>query len=137
MQENSGFLRLEKKELDEIKNLYETVMNVASHGLFFRAGKIIGKRYVENGFEEDYYPSVSNAMVSENWAGNIEFNGGSVRVDNSIEVLNGKGECTCHMLRGVLSTVIENKRGKCTVREIACQSQGDESCIFEIGGGPR
>jgi len=121
-----------KEELDEIRNLYESIMSVASHGLFFRSGKILGRRFVERSYGGEKY---SNMLVEEGWASEVIFNGGDVCVTESIEVIPGKGECTCHMLRGVLSRIIEEREKKpCLVKETMCVSKGDVVCKFHYGG---
>ena len=133
MDQNVRYLRYEKGDLVEIKQLYENVMAVASHGLFFRSGRIMGKRMIERSGGEDLRSRLTTALADEGWVENITFDSDRIIVNGSFEVIENKGECTCHMLRGVLASLTEGcETGPCTIKEDECVSKGDEACIFSI-----
>ena len=133
MDQNVRYLRYEKGDLVEIKQLYENVMAVASHGLFFRSGRIMGKRMIERSGGEDLRSRLTIALADEGWVEKIAFGSDKITVNGSFEVIENKGECTCHMLRGVLASVNEfYDKGPCTIKEDECVSKGDDSCIFII-----
>ena len=46
MEQPERGIKLRREELVEIKRLYETVMTFASHGMFYRSGRIIGDRLI-------------------------------------------------------------------------------------------
>lgn len=123
-------IKLRKDELVEIKKLYETVMTFASHGMFYRSGRIVGSRLVKaTGTDLN---RVRDALMKEGWVSDIAFEGDTVNVAGSIEASNSDSP-TCHMLRGVLAKVFEERTGKDVYcHERKCVSKGDERCVFII-----
>ena len=127
------FVKYSKVELGEVKVLYESVMSVAAHGMFFRTGRILGKRIAEEAKRsDDYFAAAGKLMVEEGWMEKVEFNGLSVKVKGSIE--SGKSPSpTCHMLRGVITRLYEEKDGTGVYcQETECESTGASGCTFKI-----
>lgn len=123
-------IKLRKDELVEIKKLYETVMTFASHGMFYRSGRIVGSRLVKATGTD--LARVKDALVREGWVSDIAFEGDTINVAGSIEVSNSDSP-TCHMLRGVLAKVFEERTGKDVYcHERKCVSKGDDRCVFII-----
>jgi len=130
MEQPERHIKLRKDELVEIKNLYETVMTFASHGMFYRTGRIVGNSLVKNAGTE--LARVRDVMIKEGWATDINFDGDVITVTGSIEASSSDAP-TCHMLRGVLAKLFEERTGKDVYcHERKCVSKGDESCVFVI-----
>lgn len=123
-------IKMRKDELVEIKKLYETVMTFASHGMFYRSGRIIGSRLVKTTGTD--LSRVRDALIKEGWVSDISFEGDTINVAGSIEVSSADSP-TCHMLRGVLAKVFEERTGKDVYcHERKCVSKGDDRCVFII-----
>ena len=130
MEEPERAIKLRRDELVEIKGLYETVMTFASHGMFYRSGRIVGDRIVRMVGSD--LERVNEAIIREGWATDVAFDGDMVTVKGSIEVTNSDAP-TCHMLRGILARVFEERTGKDVYcHERKCTSKGDEHCVFII-----
>lgn len=130
MEQPERSIRLRKEELVEIKKLYETVMTFASHGMFYRSGRIIGDRLIRH-YGSDL-SKVREALIKEGWVGEIVFEGDTVSVTGSIEASNSDTP-TCHMLRGILAKTYEERTGKDVYcHERRCVSKGDDKCIFVV-----
>jgi len=130
MEQSERAIRLRREELVEIKRLYETVMTFASHGMFYRSGRIIGDRLMRAvGSDLD---KVKDALIREGWVTDITFEGDTINVAGSIEVSSSDSP-TCHMLRGMLAKVFEERTGKDVYcHERRCVSKGDDKCVFVI-----
>jgi len=130
------YLRYSEGELGDIKKLYESVMSFAAHGMFYRTGKIMGKRIAMDSKEsKDFFKNAASALTQEGWAEVVEFKGTEVVVKGSIESKNGPGP-SCHLLRGVITCLYEEKGGasvSCT--EVECESSGAPRCLFKVNGG--
>lgn len=123
-------IKMRKDELVEIKKLYETVMTFASHGMFYRSGRIMGSRLVKVTGTD--LSRIRDALVKEGWVADIAFEGDTINVSGSIEVSNSDSP-TCHMLRGILAKVFEERTGKDVYcHERKCVSKGDDRCVFII-----
>ncbi|MGQ9587713.1 MAG: V4R domain-containing protein [Thermoplasmata archaeon] len=130
MEQPERVIRLRKEELVEIKRLYETVMTFASHGMFYRSGRIMGNRLIRVAGPD--LARIREAMIKEGWATDIVFEGDTITVTGSIEASNSDSP-TCHMLRGILAKVFEERTGKDVYcHERKCVSKGDEKCVFVI-----
>jgi predicted hydrocarbon binding protein len=130
MEHSERAIRLRKEELVEIKKLYETVMTFASHGMFYRSGRIMGDRLIRVVGTD--LNRLREALIKEGWATDIIFEGDTVTVTGSIEVSNSDSP-TCHMLRGILAKLFEERTGKDVYcHERKCVSKGDEKCVFVI-----
>jgi len=130
MEQPDRAIKLRREELVEIKRLYETVMTFASHGMFYRSGRIIGDRLIRSSGTE--LLRLKEALVKEGWATDISFEGDTITVVGSIEASNADSP-TCHMLRGILAKVFEERSGKDVYcHERKCVSKGDDKCVFVI-----
>lgn len=127
------FVKYSKGELGEVKGLYESVMSVAAHGMFFRTGRILGKRIADEAKRSgDYFKAAGKILTDEGWLEKVEFNGMSVKVKGSIETGKSKAP-TCHMLRGIITRLYEEKDGTGVYcQETECESAGFQVCTFRI-----
>jgi predicted hydrocarbon binding protein len=130
MEQPERSIRMRKEELVEIKKLYETVMTFASHGMFYRSGRIMGNRLIKVAGSD--LNKIREALIKEGWATDISFEGDTISVLGSIEASNSDSP-TCHMLRGILAKVFEERTGKDVYcHERKCVSKGDDRCVFVI-----
>lgn len=130
MEQPERSIRMRKEELVEIKKLFETVMTFASHGMFYRSGRIMGDRLIKAAGSD--LGKVKDALIKEGWASDISFEGDTISVLGSIEASNSDSP-TCHMLRGILAKVFEERTGKDVYcHERKCVSKGDDKCVFVI-----
>jgi predicted hydrocarbon binding protein len=130
MEQPERCIKLRREELVEIKRLYETVMTFASHGMFYRSGRIIGDRLIRTSGTE--LLRLKESLIKEGWVTDINFEGDTITVVGSIEVSNSDSP-TCHMLRGLLAKVFEERSGKDVYcHERKCASKGDDKCVFVI-----
>lgn len=130
MEQPERAIRLRREELVEIKRLYETVMTFASHGMFYRSGRILGDRLLRSAGSE--LGRIREALIREGWVTDILFEGDTITAVGSIEVSNSDTP-TCHMLRGILAKVFEERTGKDVYcHERKCVSKGDDKCVFVI-----
>jgi len=130
MEQPERGIKLRREELVEIKRLYETVMTFASHGMFYRSGRIIGDRLIRTSGTE--LLRLKESLIKEGWVTDINFEGDTITVAGSIEVSNSDSP-TCHMLRGLLAKVFEERSGKDVYcHERKCASKGDDKCVFVI-----
>lgn len=130
MEQPERAIKLRREELVEIKRLYETVMTFASHGMFYRSGRIMGDRLLRSSGSE--LARVREALIKEGWVTDIVFEGDTITVVGSIEASNSDTP-TCHMLRGILAKVFEERTGKDVYcHERKCVSKGDDKCVFVI-----
>ena len=130
MEQSDRAIKLRREELVEIKRLYETVMTYASHGMFYRSGRIIGDRLIRSSGTD--LSKMKDALIREGWVTDITFEGDTISVIGSIEASNSDSP-TCHMLRGILAKVYEERTGKDVYcHERKCLSKGDEKCLFVI-----
>lgn len=130
MEQPERSIKLRREELLEIKRLYETVMTFASHGMFYRSGRIIGDRLIRSAGTE--LIRVKEILIREGWATDISFEGDTITAVGSIEASSSDSP-TCHMLRGILAKVFEERTGKDVYcHERKCVSKGDDTCVFII-----
>jgi predicted hydrocarbon binding protein len=128
MEQSERAIKLRREELVEIKRLYETVMTFASHGMFYRSGRIIGDRLIRTVGSD--LGKVKEALIREGWVTDVMFEGDTINVTGSIEVFNSDSP-TCHMLRGMLAKVFEERTGKDVYcHERRCASKGDDKCVL-------
>lgn len=130
MEQPERAVKLRREELVEIKRLYETVMTFASHGMFYRSGRIIGDRIIRTSGTE--LLRLKETLAREGWVGDISFEGDTITVVGSIEASNADSP-TCHILRGILAKIFEERSGKDVYcHERKCVSKGDDRCVFII-----
>ncbi|OGS45013.1 MAG: hypothetical protein A3K76_01590 [Euryarchaeota archaeon RBG_13_57_23] len=130
MEQPERSIRLRREELLEIKRLFETVMTFASHGMFYRSGRIIGDSLLRSAGTE--LNRVREVLIKEGWVTDISFEGDTIAVVGSVEASSADSP-TCHMLRGILAKVFEERTGKDVYcHERKCVSKGDDRCVFVI-----
>ncbi|MDH3364580.1 MAG: 4-vinyl reductase [Thermoplasmata archaeon] len=130
MEQPERAIKIRKDELVDIKGLYETVMTFASHGMFYRSGRIMGDRIVKAAGSD--FARVREVLISEGWVTDIDFDGDVVTVSGSIESSSSDAPA-CHILRGVIARFFEERTGKDVYcHERKCLSKGDEKCVFVI-----
>jgi predicted hydrocarbon binding protein len=130
MEQPERAIKLRREELVEIKRLYETVMTFASHGMFYRSGRILGDRVIRSSGTD--LARVKEYLVREGWATDITFEGDTISVAGSIETFSSDSP-TCHMLRGIFAKVFEERSSKDVYcHERRCVSKGDDKCVFVI-----
>ena len=130
MEQPERAIKLRKDELVEIKRLYETVMTFASHGMFYRSGRVIGARVVKASGSD--FSKVRETLIREGWVTDIDFNGDVVIVTGSVEA-SPSDTPSCHFLRGILAKIFEERTGKDVYcHERKCLSKGDDKCEFVI-----
>lgn len=132
-------IRISRDELLDVRRIYESVMSYACYGLFFRQGEVLGDNIADiamkssEGEKEKYFEVAANLLSGRGWVEKASFSDESVTVKGSIEVEEGKGQPTCHILKGMIKRIYEkyyNEGFNC--EEIECQSKGDDSCVFKL-----
>ncbi len=132
-------VRISRDELLRIRKIYENVMSYACYGLFFKEGEVLGESISEfamkssGGEREKYFELVANLMAGRGWVEKAEFKDGKAIVEGSIEVEEGAGHTTCHLLRGMIKKIyeaIDLERYDC--EEEQCVSKGDPKCVFVV-----
>lgn len=134
MTSNERFLTLEKSELIEVRKLHESTIGIATKGIFYKQGQMIGNR-IFNECVSDIrrtFEILEEYLKSAGWVRDVKFYENTVVVKGSIEQKDGD-KSTCDTLRGIFSQVYENYLGiPVFCREAECESTGKEMCIFEI-----
>ncbi len=132
-------IRISRDELLDIRKIYESVMSYACHGLFFREGEVLGDNIAEiamkssEGEKEKYFEVAANLLAGRGWAEKVLFSENKAVVSGSIEVEEGKGAQSCHLLKGIIKRVYENYYNDgFNCEEIECESKGDENCVFRL-----
>jgi hypothetical protein len=131
-------VRLTKGELIATRELLDSVMTLASHGILFRVGQIlaesiVGEARAQGGPLTD---AAGRVLVARRFAEGVRFLPHKIQVRGSIEVKAGEGP-TCHVLRGILHKVVCANGGAFSVREESCASQGASECVFAVERGGR
>ncbi len=129
------FVKISQDELARVRQLYESIMSYACHGLFFREGILYGTeiaRIAKNN-SDDYFDVAAKIMEARGWADSVDFRENEAIVNGSVEIKpNGDTE-TCHRIRGIISTIYEEHLGrKVRCMETSCESTGKTSCVFII-----
>ena len=130
-------IKLSQYELQEIKEIYKSVMNLAANGLFFRAGQVLGRGIAKQASDRggDYLATASDILVEAGWVKSAELDREQAKVEGCIEVASG-GDRSCNMLRGILAEVYAHHYDtKLFCHEIECAASGGPSCIFQIRKG--
>ncbi len=130
-------IRFTQNELQEIKEIYRSVMNLAANGLFFRAGQVIGRGLAKRAEDRGgiYLASAAEVLVEEGWVTSAELDREQAKVDGCIEIVKG-GDRSCNMLRGVLAEVYARHYDtKLFCHEVECSASGAPRCTFQIRKG--
>jgi predicted hydrocarbon binding protein len=130
-------IQLSQHELQDIKEIYQSVMNLAANGLFFRAGQVLGhgvaKRAENRG--GNFLSAVADILVEEGWASSAELDREQVKVEDCIEARKGDDR-SCNILRGVLAEVYaQHYETKLFCHEVECAGSGAPRCTFQIRKG--
>ncbi|MFQ6012791.1 MAG: V4R domain-containing protein [Thermoplasmata archaeon] len=130
------FVKISQPEIEAVRQLYESVMSHACHGLFFREGLSLGGDIAEMAAKgEDFFDACRRILIARGWAEDITFGEKEVKVSGSIEATPDAGGATCHRLKGILSRVLETDgSARVTLTETKCASNGDSGCVFKIEG---
>ncbi len=130
-------VQLSKLELQEIKDIYRSVMNLAANGLFFRAGQVIGRGVAKRAETRggSFLAAASDLLVEEGWAKSADLDREEAKIEGSIEVMRGE-ERSCNILRGILAEVYaKHYETKLFCHEVECAGSGAPRCSFQIRKG--
>lgn len=128
-------VKLNQEDIGKVRELYESVMANACHGLFFREGSIIGIELAQESLKEKerYFERAAELLKERGWVEEIEFRDDTVRVKGSIEATGRAGGPNCHRLRGIIRELYERKSSthlNCFEEE--CASAGGDFCRFQV-----
>jgi len=130
-------IEVEQGELLEIKTIYESVMNLAANGLFFRAGQVIGKGISQRASARGgpFIKALGEVIVSEGWAKSVVLDGETATVEGCFEARPG-ADRSCNMLRGILAEAhSRHANAKLFCHEVECAGGGAPKCVFKIRKG--
>ncbi len=130
-------IRIEQGELIEIKSIYESVMNLAANGLFFRAGQVMGRGIAQRATARGgpFLKAFAELLVEEGWAQTVELSEDQVAITGGIESRPGVDR-SCNILRGIVAEVYSKHTGsKLFCHEVECQGSGSNRCVFKIRKG--
>ena len=130
-------IRITQHELREIKEIYQSVMNLAANGLFFRAGQVIGRDLAKRAEDQggNYLAVAADILVEEGWVSSAELDREQVMVEGCIEVVRGSDR-SCNMLRGILAEIYaRHYETKLFCHEVECAGSGAPKCTFQIRKG--
>jgi predicted hydrocarbon binding protein len=130
-------VRLSKLELQEIKDIYRSVMNLAANGLFFRAGQVIGRGIAKRAEARGgtFLAEASDIIIEEGWARSAELDREEAKIEGCIEASRGE-ERSCNILRGILAEVYAHHyETKLFCHEVECSGSGAPMCTFQIRKG--
>ncbi|MFQ5907374.1 MAG: V4R domain-containing protein [Thermoplasmata archaeon] len=128
------FVKISQPEIEAVRQLYESVMSYACHGLFFREGLSLGGDIAEMAAKgEDFFDACRRILIARGWAEDITFGDKEVKVAGSIEANDAAGVVTCHRLKGILARVLETDgTPRVNLTETKCASNGESSCVFKV-----
>jgi hypothetical protein len=131
-------VRLTKSEVVATRELLDSVMTLASHGILFRVGQILAESIVGEARARGgpLTEAAGGVIVERRFAEAVQFVPHKIQVSGSIEVKAGE-EPTCHLLRGILQKVVAAEGGAFMVREESCASVGGGECVFAVERGGR
>jgi predicted hydrocarbon binding protein len=127
-------VKIHQEALFKVRELYESVMAAACHGLFAREGAIVGSEIATQALKdkEHYFQKAEELLKAYGWVEDVEFGTDRIVVKGSIEAGNG-GAPSCHRLRGMLRELYERKSStRLNCLEEECVSNGKDSCVFRI-----
>ena len=118
-------ISMSQHELQEIKEIYQSVMNLAANGLFFRAGQVLGRGIAKRA-EQRGGPYLTAAA---------ELDREMAMVEGCIETCKGIDR-SCNILRGVLAEIYaRHYETKLFCHEVECSGGGAPRCTFQIRKG--
>lgn len=132
MVRNMRFVKLSKKNIQEINSYLKSIMSNAHEGVFYRTGKVIGKDLLDLVDEADN-DRLKMIIKARGWVDEIDLENETATVKGSIEVNKEEDSPTCHMLRGIICGIQPDEPGVMVeVEEKKCESMGDDHCEFKI-----
>lgn len=129
------FVKISEEELARVRQLYESIMSYACHGLFFREGYLYGEEivFLAKRGDDGFLESASGLVKARGWADSVDLHENEAIVKGSIELKPNSDTETCHRLRGMITRVFEEHTGrKVRCIETSCQSMGKSSCVFLV-----
>ena len=130
-------ISMSQHELQEIKEIYQSVMNLAANGLFFRAGQVLGRGIAKRAEQRGgpYLTAAAELLVEEGWAKSAELDREMAMVEGCIETCKGIDR-SCNILRGVLAEIYaRHYETKLFCHEVECSGGGAPRCTFQIRKG--
>jgi predicted hydrocarbon binding protein len=130
-------IALTQHELQDIKEIYQSVMNLAANGLFFRAGQVVGRGLAKRAEARGgvYLTAAADLLVEEGWVRSAELDREQAKVEGCIEVAKGEDR-SCNMLRGILAEIYaKHYETKLFCHEVECAGSGAPKCTFQIRKG--
>ncbi len=130
------FVRISQVELEALRQLHESVMSYACHGLFYHEGMSIGATIVEQAMRQgppsQFLAACREILVERGWVEDVRFEDRRILARGSVEGSPGTNAPTCHRLRGILARVYETQaKRKVKVNEVQCVSAGAAECVFQ------
>ena len=126
-----------QQELQEIKEIYQSVMNLAANGLFFRAGQVLGRGVAKRAELRggSFLSAAADVLMEEGWVKSAELDREQANVEGCIEV-HRDGDRSCNILRGILAEVYaRHYETKLFCHEVECAGGGAPRCSFQIRKG--
>ncbi len=129
---------LTQDEVQRARELLESVMTIAAHGILYRWGQSLGARVLADANRRggNLTDAAAAALVDHGWAREVKFYTSKVQVVGSIEAKENSEPC-CHLMRGLLHVIMAGGDGGVIVREEACAGQGAAECTFSVTRGAR
>ncbi len=126
-------VKITREELKDLKEVYKNIMSYASIGLFLKNGEAIGESIMKDvAKDKNYFQEAAKRLKDRGWVKEVVFSEKEVRTKGSIEVYQSNAP-TCHLLRGIIRKIYEQYYETIVnVEEVACESKGDEYCVFKI-----
>lgn len=129
------FVRLSQAELEALRQLHESVMSYACHGLFYHEGLSIGSTIIEQAAQApptQFLGACREILVDRGWVEDVRFEERRVLVRGSVEGSPGTNSPTCHRLRGILARLYEHHgKHRMKFNEVQCVSAGAAECVFQ------
>jgi predicted hydrocarbon binding protein len=134
---DSRRIGLSQYDLADIKEIYESVMNLAANGLFFRWGQVVGRGIAKRAAERSgsYLFSAAAILVEDGWAKSAELDREQARIIDCIEARPNMDR-SCNIMRGILAEVYTHHyETKLFCHEVECAGGGAPRCVFQIRKG--
>lgn len=129
------FVKISQDELTKVRQLYESIISYACHGLFYREGVLFGAKIAEiaKNSKDEYFSVVAAILEARGWVDSVDFEDGRATVKGSVEVKPDSETETCHRIRGIISSIYGEHLGKqIRLVESDCESLGSDNCVFII-----
>ncbi len=130
------FVKISQAELEALRQLHESVMSYACHGLFYHEGMSIGSTIVEQAAgnpPSQFLGACREILMDRGWVEDIRFEERRVLARGSVEGSPGTNAPTCHRLRGIVARLYEVQvRRKVKFNEVQCVSAGASECVFQV-----